>query len=225
MLSCEYIMSSWSARRSNSLQVASSEPVAKAFPFGKNCTRGCTNLNTESIPECGNVQNTLDTYADGVNIRNMAGEGLSAHAVSNVPQLGGGVTGTRYEGLGVRAEWQTHHITGVACEVCGLLACFDIPQCTGESPQLVMLLQIIYFKQIKKKNNAKSTLSVYLPLFNIANTVFTQISEHKFSTHHVVSPELVTIWLSLRKRQQDKYPAKTDRYYETYSITSIFAFH
>lgn len=29
-------MSSWSARRSNSLQVASSEPVANALPFGKN---------------------------------------------------------------------------------------------------------------------------------------------------------------------------------------------
>lgn len=25
-------------------------------------------------------------------------------------------------------------------------------------------------------------------------------------THQVVSPELVTIWLSSRKRQQDKYP-------------------
>lgn len=36
MLSCEYVMSSWSARRSNSLQVASSEPVANALPFGKN---------------------------------------------------------------------------------------------------------------------------------------------------------------------------------------------
>ena len=30
-------MSSWSARRSNSRQVASSEPVANALPFGKNC--------------------------------------------------------------------------------------------------------------------------------------------------------------------------------------------
>lgn len=30
-------MSSWSARRSNSRQVASSEPVANAFPLGKNC--------------------------------------------------------------------------------------------------------------------------------------------------------------------------------------------
>ncbi|KAG9353176.1 hypothetical protein JZ751_017752 [Albula glossodonta] len=36
MLSWEYTISSWSARRSKSLQVASSEPVAKALPFGKN---------------------------------------------------------------------------------------------------------------------------------------------------------------------------------------------
>uniref|UniRef100_A0A182JJA3 Uncharacterized protein n=1 Tax=Anopheles atroparvus TaxID=41427 RepID=A0A182JJA3_ANOAO len=38
MLSCEYIASSWSARMSNSLQVASSEPVANACPFGKKVT-------------------------------------------------------------------------------------------------------------------------------------------------------------------------------------------
>ncbi|KAG7280233.1 hypothetical protein CRUP_037594 [Coryphaenoides rupestris] len=37
MLSWEYRLSSWSALRSNSLQVASSEPVAKALPLGKNC--------------------------------------------------------------------------------------------------------------------------------------------------------------------------------------------
>lgn len=36
ILSWEYKHSSWSARRSNSLQVASSEPVANALPLGKN---------------------------------------------------------------------------------------------------------------------------------------------------------------------------------------------
>ena len=52
ILSCEYwgkgtsgvphylyftMLSSWSALMSKSLQVASSDPVANAFPFGKNC--------------------------------------------------------------------------------------------------------------------------------------------------------------------------------------------
>lgn len=36
MLSWEYMANSWSARMSNSRQVASSEPVANAAPFGKN---------------------------------------------------------------------------------------------------------------------------------------------------------------------------------------------
>jgi len=36
MLSCEYMPISWSERMSNSRQVASSEPVAKANPLGKN---------------------------------------------------------------------------------------------------------------------------------------------------------------------------------------------
>lgn len=30
-------------------------------------------------------------------------------------------------------------------------------------------------------------------------------------THQVVSPELVTIWLSSRKRQQDKYPERAEK--------------
>lgn len=141
-------MSSWSARRSNSLQEASSEPVAKAFPFGKNYTQGCKNLNTGWISKCKNVQNQFYTYADGVNVRNMASEGLPAHAISNVPKLGGGITGTRNEGPGVRAERQTHHITGVAREGGGLLACFDVPQCTGEqefSNQLCLWKIYIHF--------------------------------------------------------------------------------
>ena len=36
MLSCEYWASSWSARMSYNLTVASSEPVQKAVPWGKN---------------------------------------------------------------------------------------------------------------------------------------------------------------------------------------------
>lgn len=36
MVSWEYTMSSWSARRSNRRQVASSEPVQMASPLGKN---------------------------------------------------------------------------------------------------------------------------------------------------------------------------------------------
>lgn len=39
MLSCWYELSSRSARRSNSLHVASSEPVANASPLGKNLAR------------------------------------------------------------------------------------------------------------------------------------------------------------------------------------------
>ncbi len=37
MLSCEYCAISWSALMSNTLTVASSEPVQNAVPCGKNC--------------------------------------------------------------------------------------------------------------------------------------------------------------------------------------------
>lgn len=39
MLSWEYIPISWSARISNKRHVASSDPVAKAYPFGKYCKK------------------------------------------------------------------------------------------------------------------------------------------------------------------------------------------
>lgn len=127
----------------------------------------------------------------------MAGESLSAHAVSNVPQLGGGITGAWNEGLGVRAEWQTHHITTVACEGVGLLAGFDIPQCTGEQK---FSISYAYAKHI--------FIHILKQSIKQCIIVFNQCIYSCWPTHHVVSPELVTIWLSLRKRQQDKYPAE-----------------
>lgn len=47
----------------------------------------------------------------------------------------------------------------------------------------------------------------------------TQLRAGKGGTHQVVSPELVTIWLSSRKRQQDRYPGIQHRQ------LSIRAFH
>ena len=45
MLLRRTMLSSWSALMSKSLQVASSDPVANAFPLGKNCEReGCQNM-------------------------------------------------------------------------------------------------------------------------------------------------------------------------------------
>lgn len=74
----------------------------------------------------------MDTYTDGVNVRNVASEGLSAQAIPNIPEFGGGIAGTRYKRPGIRAEGQTHHVICVACKNGGLLASLDIPQCTGK---------------------------------------------------------------------------------------------
>lgn len=38
-----------------------------------------------------------ETYADGVNVRLVAGESLSAHALSNIPEFSGGIASTRDE--------------------------------------------------------------------------------------------------------------------------------
>ena len=94
MLSCEYIASSWSARMSKSLQVASSEPVANAFPEGKNwkflfLIYYCDNLGYFAMERFLDIaflnvfgQEKEETYyRNGVDIRLVAGERLFAHSI------------------------------------------------------------------------------------------------------------------------------------------------
>lgn len=81
----------------------------------------------------------LKTHGDGVDVRHVAGERLPAHAVAYVPQLGGGVTGARHKGLVVWAQRQTHHISCVASEAGGLLACLNVPQCTARKEVVVVM--------------------------------------------------------------------------------------
>lgn len=38
-----------------------------------------------------------ETYADGINVRLVAGESLSAHALSDIPEFSGGIASTRDE--------------------------------------------------------------------------------------------------------------------------------
>ena len=68
------------------------------------------------------------THADGVDVGHVTSEGLPAHAVPDIPQLGGRVTGPRHKGLEVRAEGQAHHVPRVARETGGHLASLDVPQ-------------------------------------------------------------------------------------------------
>lgn len=63
----------------------------------------------------------------------MTGKGLSAHAVSDVPEFGGGVAGSRHEAPGIRAEREAHHVSAVAREDGGLLTGLYVPQSTGET--------------------------------------------------------------------------------------------
>ena len=62
----------------------------------------------------------------------MAGEGLPAHAVPDVPQLGGRIARPRHEGPEVGAQGQAHHVPRVAREDGRLLARLDVPQCTAQ---------------------------------------------------------------------------------------------
>lgn len=122
------------------------------------------------------------THTDGVDVRLVACEGLPAHAVPDVPQLDRGVAGPRHKGAEVGRQGQTHDVTAVARENRGLLTRLDVPQCTeAESAELEteLLGENVFF------------------LLH-SDCILISVS------HHVVSPELVMIWLSSMKRQHDR---------------------
>ena len=95
ILSCVNAFSSLSALISKSLQEASSEPVAKASPFGKNL--GKKELEWKPISKSVYLR-------DSVDIGFVSSECLSGLATPDVPQFGSCVTSTRYEDILVRAE-------------------------------------------------------------------------------------------------------------------------
>lgn len=65
---------------------------------------------------------------DGVYVRFVAGEGLLAQALSDVPQFGGGVARPRHESSHVVRQRQRHHVAGVTQERGDLLAGFYVPE-------------------------------------------------------------------------------------------------
>jgi len=67
-------------------------------------------------------------YADSVDVRLVASEGLSAHSFSDVPELGGGIAGSRHKQPGVGRQREAHYITGVTGERSRLLTSLDVPQ-------------------------------------------------------------------------------------------------
>ena len=73
----------------------------------------------------------------------MSGEGLLALSISDIPELGGGVTGTRDERSHIGREGEGHDVSRVARERCHLLTSLDVPQSTshvsGGSDNLVVI--------------------------------------------------------------------------------------
>lgn len=70
-------------------------------------------------------------YANGINVRLVPGEGLSAHSFSDVPELGGGVARPGHKQPRVGCKRQAHDIAGVAGERGRLLARLNVPESTG----------------------------------------------------------------------------------------------
>lgn len=70
---------------------------------------------------------TSATHTDGVDVGLVTRERLPAHAVPDVPELDGGVAGTRQEGVQVRRQRQTHDVSAVSRERSDLLPRLDVP--------------------------------------------------------------------------------------------------
>lgn len=132
----------------------------------------------EGFPGAG-VQS--GAHADGVDVRLMASECLPTGSLPHVPELGAGVTGPRNEEFEVRRDGQTHAVPCVSHKHSLLLPSLDVPQSTAGGEEAVTLSQ---------KGQDRAAPQAPAP------TVF--------CPHQVVSPELVTMLLSSRKRQQDR---------------------
>lgn len=80
---------------SNSRQEASSEPVAKASPLGKNLV--------DRIQKQRRQRQQLDAL-NGVNIGLVTSEGLRSATTAYIPELRGGITSTRDKDILVWAK-------------------------------------------------------------------------------------------------------------------------
>lgn len=68
---------------------------------------------------------------NGIDVRLVAGEGLSAHAFTDVPEFSRSVAGTGHKQPGVWSQREAHDITGVAGESGRLLTGLYVPESTG----------------------------------------------------------------------------------------------
>lgn len=80
------------------------------------------------------------SYPNGVDVTLMASEGLSALAVTDVPQFGCEVTSSWDESVEVRSNTQRHTVSQMSSEDRLLCSCLNVPQKTGERSE-VMLFQ------------------------------------------------------------------------------------
>lgn len=81
----------------------------------------------------------------------MPREGLPAHPVADVPQLRGGIAGSRHKRPHVWAQGEAHHIPGVPSERGGLLASLNVPQSTADEVNATSVIISEFKYEIKIK--------------------------------------------------------------------------
>ena len=155
-------------------------------------------------------------YADGINVRLVPGEGLSAHSFSDVPELGGSVTRPGHKQPRVGRKRQAHDIASVAGERGRLHARLNVPESTEgrrgrEKNKKFEAFGVTVFPPYSWDAFRYSPLRLTSILTNSVELAYPlnehgkgEAGRHSSHTHHEVSPELVTILVSSTKRQQDK---------------------
>lgn len=68
------------------------------------------------------------TYADGIDVGLVPGEGLAAGALPHVPQFGSSIASPRDEEFEVWGDSQAHTVSSVTDEHCLLLPRLDVPE-------------------------------------------------------------------------------------------------
>lgn len=165
-------MSSWSARMSYSLQVASSDPVITALPLGKNWKKEDRietrpQLSKKKQTKKGRIQKWCGKpphpHPNCVDVTLMASKSLSACAISYVPELGSEVTCPWDEKLEVWGHSQGHAVSLVSSKDSFLGSCLNIPQYARRKDQRQGLSQVLLRKGCGNVIFSSVNQTIFLP--------------------------------------------------------------
>ena len=203
---------------SNSLQVASSDPVANACPLGKNCKMEKKNSKQWKLDYYDKHTNFLKTHWYCIDISFMSSKRLSAYTTPYIPQLEGGYINWHEHTLYVPPKISMSNTTYIyyARVVWGLFTLADESQApdtnefwSGPSETLITspvcpAKVIVCCPDSISQSPLKGEKNFWCNAHLLSLSLSLSPSLSCILTNQVMSPDEVRIFPSSRKRHDDR---------------------